>query len=158
MFEIRQVTDDDEAWIEELLVRRWTSILQVTWGQVHDASKVPAYVATGDGQRVGLITYRIDGASCEIVTLDSVLENQGVGTALVEAVRAAATSAGCTRLWLITTNDNLHALRFWQKRGFRLVAVHRDVVAESRRLKPSIPLVGRDGIPIRDELELEATL
>jgi hypothetical protein len=65
---------------------------------------------------------------------------------------------GCTRLWLITTNDNLHALRFYQKRGFMLVAVHRNAVEQSRKLKPEIPLYGKDGIPIRDEIELEMLL
>ena len=158
MLEIRPARNDDGAWIEGFLVRRWTSTRQVTQGRVHDASKLPAHVGVREGQRVGLITYRIDGASCQIVTLDSLFENQAIGTALVEAVRAAATGAGCTRLWLITTNDNVNALQFWQNRGFRLVAVHRDAVAESRRLKPSIPLVGQDGIPIRDELELEGML
>jgi Acetyltransferase (GNAT) family len=66
--------------------------------------------------------------------------------------------AGCRRVWLITTNDNLRALRFYQRRGFRLVAVHPDALARSRELKPSIPEIGLDGIPLRDELELELLL
>jgi ribosomal protein S18 acetylase RimI-like enzyme len=70
----------------------------------------------------------------------------------------AAIRAGCVRLWLITTNDNLHALGFYQKSGFRLVALHPDAVAESRRLKPSIPEVGLDTIPLRDEIELTVNL
>ncbi|MBK9123270.1 MAG: GNAT family N-acetyltransferase, partial [Chloroflexi bacterium] len=65
---------------------------------------------------------------------------------------------GIHRLWLITTNDNLDALRFYQKRGWHLVAVHRDALNESRRLKPQIPIIGMDGIPLRDEIELEMTL
>jgi ribosomal protein S18 acetylase RimI-like enzyme len=73
-------------------------------------------------------------------------------------VREVATAAGCRRLWLITTNDNLDALRFYQRRGFELVAVHRDFREVARRLKPSIPLEGNFGIPIRDEIELELRL
>ena len=72
--------------------------------------------------------------------------------------RQAAREAGCGRVWLITTNDNLRALRFYQRRGFRLVAVHPDALERSRELKPSIPEIGLDGIPLRDELELELTL
>ncbi|HEX7715028.1 MAG TPA: GNAT family N-acetyltransferase, partial [Bacillota bacterium] len=64
----------------------------------------------------------------------------------------------CQRLWLITTNDNLAAIRFYQLRGFVLVALHRDAIAQSRKLKPEIPLRGIDGIPIRDEIELEVVL
>jgi hypothetical protein len=57
---------------------------------------------------------------------------------------------------VITTNDNLDALRFYQRRGFRLAALHRGAVDDSRaRLKPQIPPIGDHGIKLRDELELE---
>ena len=107
------------------------------------------------GERVGLITYHIEQESCEIVTLNSVQGSMGVGTALIDVVRYVARYSGCRRLWLVTTNDNLNALRFYQKRGFVLVAVHRNALEVSRKLKPEIPLVGMDGIPLRDEIELE---
>jgi hypothetical protein len=105
-----------------------------------------------------LITYRLAGASCEIISLDSLRPGIGVGTALIDAVAVAARQTGCRRLWLITTNDNLNALGFYQKRGFVLAAVHPDAVAEARLLKPNIPLVGLNGIPLRDEIELERIL
>jgi ribosomal protein S18 acetylase RimI-like enzyme len=87
--------------------------------------------------------------------MNSLVEKKGIGSALVEAVKEKAKAAGCERLWLITTNDNAAALRFWQKRGFRLSAIYPNAVEELRRLKPEIPLTGNDGIPIRDEMELE---
>ncbi len=64
---------------------------------------------------------------------------------------------GCDSIevWLITTDANLHALRFYQRRGLVLAALHRNAVEAARRIKPEIPLIGNDGIPIRDELELE---
>jgi RimJ/RimL family protein N-acetyltransferase len=105
-----------------------------------------------------VLTYHIDGDACEIVTIDSLVPNAGIGTALIEAVRRAAQRAGCRRLWLITTNDNTVALRFYQKRGFVLAALYPNAVARSRQVKPEIPLTGNDGIPIRDEIELEMTL
>jgi len=83
------------------------------------------------------------------------VEGQGAGTALLTAVEAAAAAAGCRRLWLITTNDNLDALRFYQRRGYRLAALYPGAVDEARRVKPTIPLVGNHGIPLHDELELE---
>ena len=117
----------------------------------------PALIAEGpDGRLLGVLTYVIDGASCEILTLHAAERRGGVGTALIEAVRERAAAAGCTRLWLITTNDNVDALRFYQRRGFRLAALHRGAVDESRRrLKAEIPEIGDHGIPLRDELELE---
>jgi ribosomal protein S18 acetylase RimI-like enzyme len=54
-----------------------------------------------------------------------------------------------------TTNDNLNALRFYQRRGFRIMGVHPGAVNEARRLKPSIPAIGAYGIPICDEIDLE---
>jgi DNA-3-methyladenine glycosylase I len=95
------------------------------------------------------------GAGCEIVTLDSMNAGAGVGSALIETVRETARQSGCQRLWLVTTNDNLNALRFYQKRGLRLVALRPNAIEESRRIKPQIPLIGNDGIPLRDEIELE---
>jgi N-acetylglutamate synthase-like GNAT family acetyltransferase len=120
--------------------------------------ELPGFRVERGGEMVGLLTYRIDGDACEIVTLDATIEQRGIGTALIDATCAAAVEAGCKRLWLITTNDNLDALRFYQRRGFRIVAVQPNAVDESRRLKPSIPEVGAYGIPLRDELELERIL
>lgn len=65
---------------------------------------------------------------------------------------------GLTRVVLFTTNDNLHALRFYQKRGFDMVQIHRNAVEQARTLKPEIPLIGMDNIPLRHEIELEMLL
>ena len=153
--QIKPIAKTDDAWIEALLHQYWGSTQVVSRGQLHHADQLPGFVAELWGQNVGLVTYRIVDNQCEIVTLNSLVGRQGIGTALVEAVRREAEAANCTRLWLITTNDNLAALRFYQKRGFALVQVHRHAVERSRRLKPDIPLTGEHSIPIRDEIELE---
>jgi GNAT superfamily N-acetyltransferase len=152
---IRAATADDRAWIERHLTRSWGSATVISRGTAHDASHLPALVAVQDDEIVGLATYNVAGDECELVSLDALRRGQGMGSALLAAVAEQATRHGCHRLWLITTNDNLDALRFYQRRGMRLVAVHPGAVDESRRLKPSIPLIGEHGIPIHDELELE---
>ena len=106
-------------------------------------------------ENIGLITVHVGEKECEITTLDSLDELMGVGSALVEAVENWAREAGIERLWLVTTNDNLEALKFWQKRGYELVSVHRNAIADARRIKPQIPITGLNGIKIRDEIELE---
>jgi GNAT superfamily N-acetyltransferase len=156
--EVGSIVEDDREWVAHFLVEHWGAAMVVTRGKAHHADRLPGFLAFQDRAPIGLITYRIDGAECEIVTLDSTRKGVGVGSALIEAVKDAARRAGCTRLWLITTNDNLPALRFYQKRGFLLVAVHRDAIEESRKIKPSISAIGIDGIPIRDEIELELQL
>lgn len=109
-------------------------------------------------QVVGLTTYEVAESECELVTIDAFRAREGIGSALFSAVREAAATHGCIRLWLITTNDNLEALGFYQRMGMRLVAVHQGAVDAGRRLKPAIPLIGEHGIPIHDELELELEL
>jgi GNAT superfamily N-acetyltransferase len=156
--DIRPLGESDRAWVERFIVERWNSTTVVSRGRVQRPSELPGFAAREQGRPVGLATYAIEGGACELVTIDSLLEGRGVGTALVEAVADAARQAGCRRLWLITTNDNLPALRFYQRRGFTLVALHPGAIMESRRLKPEIALVGLDGIPIRDELELQLVL
>jgi ribosomal protein S18 acetylase RimI-like enzyme len=143
--------------VRETLHELWGETV-VSRGAVHDPTALPGFVAEEGGERVGLLTYRIDGAKCEVVTIDAFPEGAGAGTALLGAAAGAARDAGCRRVWLITTNDNLRALRFYQRRGFRLAALHRNALERSRELKPSIPEIGLDGIPLRDELELELTL
>ncbi len=157
-FEVKALEQWDRAWAAALLREHWGSARIVTRGVVHDGERLPGFLALMEGRRVGLLTYRIEGAECESVNLNSLVEGMGVGSALVEAVRKVATSTGCRRLWLITTNDNMAALRFYQTGGFQLVAVHRNALEESRRLKPEIALVGLDGVPVRDEIELELLL
>ena len=156
-FQIRPLQTDDQGWITYLLTE-WFSTKIVTRGRIHYADQLPGFIAVHENNRVGLVTYQIEGDECEIITLNSLIEAMGIGSALIEAVKGVAISSGCKRLWLITTNDNLSALGFYQKKGFVLVAVYRNALETSRRLKPEIPLVGTDGIPLRDELELELLL
>lgn len=107
---------------------------------------------------VGLVTYVIQNDECEIISLDSLQENRGIGTALIDAVVAEARTHGCRRVRVSTSNDNLRALGFYQKRGFVLAVIRRGAVNEARKLKPGIPLIGDHGIPLRDEVELEMPL
>ena len=130
----------------------------VSRGALHHLRQLPGFVAEAGGERVGFASYRLDGDACELVAICSLRERRGVGSALIATVSAAASRAGARRLWLVTTNDNLGALRFYQRVGFRLVAVHLDAVTRSRALKPAIPALGHDDIPIRDELELSKPL
>ena len=86
------------------------------------------------------------------------MENRGIGSALIERVRAITAARGCRALRLITTNDNLRVIGFYQKRGFVLTRVNVDALEQSRKLKPGIPLVGEHGIPLLHEIEFSMAL
>jgi len=154
----RPVEPDDRRAVAEIILG-WGSDIVVTRGRIHHPIDLPGFVALDDDNKlVGLVTYTISGRECEIVTLDAHVKWQGIGTALLKAVCREAIAASCTRVWLITTNDNIDAIRFYQRRGFVLKAVYANAIAESRKLKPQIPLIGEHGIPIRDEIEFERVL
>jgi GNAT superfamily N-acetyltransferase len=155
---VRPLAADDRGWADARLRASWGGTIMVTRGRVHDLGAAPDFVATIGGERIALATDRLAADGCELLSLDSPRKREGAGTALLAAVAGAARAAGCRRLWAISIDDNTRALRFYQRRGFRLVALHRDTVAAARLLKPSIPPLDDDDIPIRDELELELPL
>ena len=156
--DVRPLGDSDRDWVERLIVERWGAPLVVGRGRSWNPVELPGFAALDDDRCVGLATYELDGDACELVTIDAVEEGRGVGTALFGAVVEAAREAGCKRVRLVTTNNNLRALAFYQKRGFRLVALVPGAVDESRRVKASIPKEDSTGLPIRDELHLEFLL
>jgi N-acetylglutamate synthase-like GNAT family acetyltransferase len=157
-YEIQPVVDSDKNWVLEV-VRHWGADFVVTRGRKVYPAEIEGFYAVDDsGKKVGLVTYEIFGDQCEMVTLDAFEKFSGVGTVLTEKVRQVATARGCKRLWLITTNDNLDAIRFYQRRGFTIAAIHVNSLAQSRKLKPSIPEIGQHGIPLRDEIEFEMIL
>jgi len=141
--------------IIEFFKLHWGSTKMVISSGVYDCSTLDGFaVLNEEGQIIGLITYVIKDDECEIISLDSTEEGKGIGTALVKEVENLATKKKCQLLKLITTNDNLLALKFYQKRGFILSKIIHNAVEEARKIKPEIPLIGNDGIPIRDEIEL----
>ncbi len=157
-FELRGLSTEERPWLAEHLRLAWGGSAIVSRGRVHDAARLPAVVAVAGDELVGLATFHIAGAQCELVTLEAFRRRQGIGSELLGAIARFARRRGCARLWLVTSNDNLDALRFYQRRGLRLVAVHRGAVDTARQVKPSIPLVGEHGIEIHDEIELELSL
>ena len=143
---------EDMPHLRAFWIRQWGSEIMIAHGEVIQYRQVEGFVY---GDWVGLITFMIRDHECEITSLDSLRKGKGIGTALFNEVIREAKEKNCSRIFLITTNDNLNALGFYQRRGFELVVVHRGAVNESRKRKPSIPLIGENKIPLRDEIELE---
>jgi GNAT superfamily N-acetyltransferase len=155
---IDPIKPKDKPWITSLLKESWRSTKVVTRGVVYDASLLPGFIARIKSEPKGLITYHFEGQECEIVTLNSLLEKTGIGSTLITAVLKLAESHSCRRLWLITTNDNINAIHFYLGCGFRIARVHRNVIENSRRMKPEISRFGFNGTPILHEIEMEYLL
>ncbi len=156
--EIRPIEPRDQTWIREELCRNWGATQISSLGVWYDADRLPGFVATMGGvERVGLATHTPPepGGRCEVITLSSRVEHAGVGSRLLESCMLAARDAGCTRIHLTTTNDNLRAIEFYQRRGWSLCAVHPGAMDRARIAKPTIPERGMHGLPLRDEIEFE---
>ncbi len=152
---VTDLSERDYAWVAERTELLFGGDTVISRDLVHRPSELPGFIAVEGSERIGLATFDIVGKACEVVTLDALCQYIGVGTALLRAVEQAARAAGCDKLWLITTNDNVDGLRFFQKRGFAITAFRIDGMKNIREVKPRIPLTGYYDIPIRDEIELE---
>lgn len=155
---VRPVEDGDRAAVGWLTTQLWGAAEVV----VHDAAFYPAalpgFIAERAGRIAGLLTYDVRAGVLEIVTINALDQHAGIGTLLIEAIRGEAKRRGCTEIMLTTTNDNIGALRFYQRRGFRLAALRPGAVDRSRVRKPEIPRTGDYGIPLRDEIDLTSAV
>ena len=151
MIRVRPYGSADGPWVARRLGDAFGGVLI-------DASVLPGFVATDGGRPIGLLAHDSADGECEVVAVLSTERGLGVGRALMDAARDRAEASGCRRLWLVTTNDNARALRFYQRWGMDLCAFHRHGARRRREAKPSLPLLGADGIPIEHELEFELDL
>jgi GNAT superfamily N-acetyltransferase len=129
---ISDIGPEHKTWITQLSMKHWGGPLIVSRGIVHEADRLPGFVAFYDDHLCGFVTYHKNNGECEIISLDSLRERIGIGTALIEAVKLIASNSGCKPLWLITTNNNIKDLRYYQKRGFQFANIHLNAVTKSR--------------------------
>ena len=157
-YNIVEVNDDNRQKVNDILINEWESTDIIIRGEVVDGTKLDGFVALKDNEIIGLITYMIKNNECEICSLNSFIENKGIGTNLIKKVKEYAKEKDCTRLKLITTNDNIRGLEFYQRRGFVFSNIYKNAIENSRKIKPQIPMFADNGLPIRDEIEFEMKL
>ena len=156
--ELVKINQENRDRIDDFIIHQWFTMQMVVHGESIDLGKAEGWYACEDNEIIGLVTYRIAGNEMEILSLDSLIENKGTGTALLHQALSEAKNAELERVRLITTNDNLHALRFYQKRGFDIIHFYHNALDVARKIKPEIPLTGMDGIPLKHEIKLEILL
>ena len=155
---LRRLSRDDLPRLRQFWIEHWGGEEMIARGNIYRPEQLEGFVIEEDEEWIGLLTFLVKDGECEVISLDSLRQGQGLGSRLIDQVIQEARTQGCRRLFLITTNDNLNALGFYQRRGFEIAAVYRGAVNESRKRKPGIPLVGYDNIPLRDEIEVEMSL
>jgi len=152
------IQDKDREAVGAFVEKHWGSRVVMSKGKAFYPHEEHGFIERSDGEIVGLLTYRLDNGGMEILTLNSTQVGQGIGTSLMLSAIERARSDSVDRIWLTTTNDNLRAIGFYQRLGFRIVQVNIGAVDEARKIKPQIPEIGERGIPIHDEIVLELAL
>ena len=155
MFTIVPITPARRETIDAQIAASWSGPYIVSRGILHDTREQDGFAAVEDGAVVGFALCHVADGECELTALESMNKKRGIGSALIRAVAKTAKKADCRRIWLVTTNDNTHAIRFYQRRGMSLCAVHLNAMDAARVLKPQIPLLGEDDIPLQHEFEFE---
>ena len=150
-----EIQDADRKEIADFVERHWYSTVVVNRGRRFYPHEEQGFVERRDGEIVGLLTNHLEGRLMEILTLNSTLARTGIGSSLMLSAIETARKRGCTRVVLATTNDNLRAIGFYQRLGFRMVAINVGAVDEARKMKPQIPKLGERDVPIRDEIIME---
>lgn len=151
-----EIRDEDREEVARFIEEHWQSRVVMSSGKAYQPHLEQGYIERRDGRIVGLLTYHFDEDGCmEILTLNSTVEGQGIGSLLMLSAIDRARQSNCKKIWLTTTNDRLRVVDFHQRLGFRLTAVRLGVVDEARNVKPQIPLTGERGVPMRDELVME---
>ncbi len=153
-YEVRAPGRAEQDWLAATLADRWGGELIVGRGRSWRLCTLPALIALERGSPSGVLTYELAADYVEIVTLDALRPGRGIGRALLTALCEVARSAGLSMVQVMTTNDNLRALRFYQRAGFRISDIRLGAVDQARTLKPTISQLGNDDIPIRDEIDL----
>ncbi|REJ07143.1 GNAT family N-acetyltransferase [Halobacillus trueperi] len=152
IIDLKHMSTEDKV---DFFHTHWGGTKMVISSGVYECTELEGFAALEDEENTGVVTYVKKERACEIISLDSLIENKGIGTSLIQAVEGEAKRLGCHSLCVITTNDNIRALAFYQKRGFRIREIFHDAVQRAREMKPEIPTIGDHGIPIVDELLLK---
>lgn len=157
--EIRKISSLDQNWIKELFQKEWFSDKVISQGRIYQYKNLQGFIAVYQNKRVGLITYTIKNEKIlEIISINSLKKNIGIGTEFVNHITKFAKSRQIDKIEVVTTNDNLKALKFYQKCGFKIMTVNVNIMREYRKIKPEIPLKAENGILIRDEFILQKKL
>ena len=155
---IESINKNNRNLVNQFFIDNWFSTDMSVRGEIIDGTKLDGFLLQENNTIIGLVTYTFYGDICEIVSIDSKKENMGIGTALLKEVEKIAIDNECKKMRLVTTNDNMRALQFYQKRGYCLTKLYPNAMEEVRKVKPNIPELGDNDIPLRDEIELEKIL
>lgn len=153
-----EIIQGDYELVRAFIIKYWYDIRMVIRNEIVDLSETKGLYIIQNEEIIGVLTYRVINDEAEITLLHAIIENSGIGTFLIERFLDIAKHNNIKRITVVTTNDNIRALAFYQKRGFDIISLYRNSMDYVRRIKPSVPLIGDNNIPLKHEIELELLL
>jgi len=153
---VRQAAPEDREPSLALFRHDFGRAAIVAFGEVMTLENHPAIVAEMKGELAGALAYRLQPGAFQIIALatDPMWQRSGVASHLVGEAELLTRRHGLSRLVFATTNDNLPALYFYQRRGWTIT----EVAAGAMITRSPAAHVGFAGIPVRDEIRLEKRL
>jgi GNAT superfamily N-acetyltransferase len=150
--EFFEKTQKDNKAVSDI-IKGWGSDFLVTRGKTYKSEDLEGILVYEKEKITGLGLYKIK-RNCEIVLLETFVQNNGIGTKIIERIKEIKKKKKCKKVWLITTNSNINALGLYQKRGLNISKIYKNAMIKSRKIKPAIPKM-ENGIEIRDEIKFE---
>lgn len=151
----QEINNKNRLEANNFLIKNWGSIKMAIHNEIVDMSNLDGFIAVMNEDIIGLLSYADKSDFYEIVSLNSEIKNNGIGTYLLNLLIAKARKNTYRYISVFTTNDNINAIRFYQMKGFKFQCLYKDAVKGSRKLKPDIPIIGKNGIFINDEIEFK---
>lgn len=153
--ECKRIDCLDRKQIDAFIREQWYTTIMIIRGKAIDMTKTEGFYFCEGESVMGLITYLVYDDVLEITSLNSLRENCGIGSRLIDMAVSEAQKRNLKKILVITTNDNINAIRFYQKRGFDMAHLFRNSMEAARKMKPEIPMIGENSIPLRHEIEFE---
>lgn len=158
---LKRATPDIVHWVWN---QRWGDFMVSPYGEYHPPDVEGLAAVDARGTVAGLVTWSVEKSTDDgkvqavLVSLDTMVPGRGIGRLLLSRAEQVLRERGVLRTQVFTTNDNLAALAFYLKRGYRLFKVHLHAMDRVRALKPHLELTGAGGLPLMDMWELNKEL
>lgn len=154
---IREI--EDKTAFLALMMRHWGSHRMMIGLRVYDCAELPLLgLFSAKGEPLAVASWAMDSEIAVLCALHALSPGQGAAVQMLDAVKAAAKAKGAVKLRAMLTNDNLPAMGFYQKQGFRFSGLYVEAIDHYRSVIPTIIKTGHQDIPVRDALELEIGL
>lgn len=155
---VEKARASDEPFVRQVLASQWNTRRVWARGSSHDPFTLPTVIARREGRPVGMAVFTTAKHEFEIVALGVIERGAAVAPMLLDAVEDEARAAGASKVFITAPNCATEALAFLQRRGFAVTTVRRGQMDWYRQSEPGIPKVAPNGVPIRDEFEVELTV